>query len=206
MPAGALTKRARAPGWQAGAPLGRREQSTPGSNVWYGSSSVHPILGAGILIGVLCAIWTFVMGFTGWYKDPGMANAFFLVIPIEVAGLVWGLKRTSAEERTYRAQVVAGTLMSVVAGVIIICSSLVFTTVVFPEYFRELEGAQRQILQSQGKSAAEIEQAVRENASYTTAMGQAMAGFVGTFVTGILASAIIAIWVRDTRRKNALPR
>ncbi|MGB2714804.1 MAG: DUF4199 domain-containing protein [Vicinamibacterales bacterium] len=166
---------------------------------------MHPILSAGILIGVLCAIWTFVMGFTGWYKDPAMANAFFLVIPIEIAGLVWGLKRTSAEERTYRAQLVAGTLMSVVAGVIIVCSSLLFTTVAFPEYFRELEAAQRKIMQSQGKSAAEIEQVVRDNASSTTPMGQAMAGFVGTLVTGIVASAVIAIWVRDTRRKNAPP-
>lgn len=166
---------------------------------------MHPILSAGILIGVLCAIWTFVMGFTGWYKDPAMANAFFLVIPIEIAGLVWGLKRTSAEERTYRAQLVAGTLMSVVAGVIIVCSSLLFTTVAFPEYFRELEAAQRKIMQSQGKSAAEIEQVVRDNASSTTPMGQAMASFVGTLVTGIVASAVIAIWVRDTRRKNAPP-
>ena len=123
---------------------------------------MHPILSAGILIGALCAVWTFVMGFTGWYKDPTMATAFFLVIPIEIAGLVWGLKRTAAEERTYRAQVVAGTLMSVVAGVIIIASSLLFTTVVFPEYFREIEAAQRQMMESQGKPAAEIEQALRE--------------------------------------------
>ena len=140
---------------------------------------MHPILSAGLLIGALCAVWTFVMGFTGWYRDATMAWAFFLVVAIEIAGLIWGLKRTAAEERTYRAQVVAGTLMSVVAGVIIIASSLVFTTVVFPEYFEEL-GA---------------------NATSTTPMGQALDGFIGTLVTGILASAVIAIWVRDTRRK-----
>ena len=29
-----------------------------------------PTLTAGLLLGVLCGIWTFVMGFTGWYKDP----------------------------------------------------------------------------------------------------------------------------------------
>jgi len=161
---------------------------------------MHPILRTGIVIGVACAIWTFVMGFTGWYKDPAMANAFFLVIPIEIAGLVWGLRQTAGEERTYRAQVVAGTLMAAVAGVVIIASSLLFTTVAFPEYFRELEAGQRQIMQSAGKSAAEIEQAVRDNASFTTPMGQALAGFVGTLVTGILASAVIAIWVRDRRR------
>lgn len=166
---------------------------------------MHPILSTGILIGVLCGIWTFVMGFTGWYKDPSMANLFFLVIPIEIAGLYWGLKRTAAEERTYRGQVVAGTLMSVVAGVIIIASSLVFTTIAFPEYFEELEAAQRQILQSQGKPDAEIEQTVRDNASFTTPMGQALAGFIGTLVTGILASAVIAIGVRGRRQHLSTP-
>ena len=157
---------------------------------------MNPIPSAGILIGVLCAIWTFVMGFTGWYKDPVMLRAFFLVIPIEIGGLIWGLRKTAAQGRTYGGQVVAGTLMAVVAGLIIIVSSLLFTTVAFPDYFRELEAANRQILQAQGRSAAEIEEAVRASASMSTPMGQAMGGFIGTLVTGILASAVIAIVVR----------
>lgn len=158
---------------------------------------MNPILSAGLLIGVLCGIWTFVMGFTGWYKDPTLLNAFYLVILFEIGGLIWGLRRTAAEGRTYGGQVVAGTLMAVVAGVIIIGSSLLFTTVAFPDYFRELEAANRQMLQAQGKSAAEIDAAVEATAVAATPMGQAMAGFVGTLVTGILASAIIAIWVRS---------
>jgi hypothetical protein len=133
---------------------------------------MNPILGAGLSIGVLCAIWTFVMGFTGWYKDPVMLRAFFLVIPIEILGLIWGLRRTAAEGRTYRGQIVAGTLMAVVAGVIIICASLIFTTVAFPDYLSDIEPT-------------------------ATPMGQALGGFMGTLVTGILASAVIAIWVRS---------
>lgn len=159
----------------------------------------NPILSAGILIGVLCAIWTFVMGFTGWYKDPQMLPLFFLVIPIEIGGLLWGLRKTAAQGRNYKGQVVAGTLMAVIAGVIVICSSLIFTTVAFPDYFRELEAANRQMLQAQGKSALEIEEEIRTNAAASTPMGQAMAGFVGTLLTGIVASAIIAIFVRRKR-------
>jgi hypothetical protein len=157
---------------------------------------MNPILSAGLLIGVLCGVWTFVMGFTGWYKDPVLMNAFFAVILIEIGGLIWGLRKTAAQGRTYLGQVVAGTLMAVVAGVIIICSSLLFTTVAFPSYFTELEAAQRQMLQSQGKSPAEIDEAVRAAAVTATPMAQAMAGFIGTLVTGILASAVIAIAVR----------
>lgn len=157
---------------------------------------MNPILAAGLLIGVLCGVWTFVMGFTGWYKDPVMLNAFFLVIVIEVAGLLWGLRKTAAQGRTYSGQVVAGTLMSIVAGVVIICSSLLFTMVAYPDYFSELNAAQRQMMQQAGKTDAEITAAIQGAAGMQTPMANALAGFFGTFVTGVVASAIMAIWIR----------
>jgi hypothetical protein len=157
---------------------------------------MNPILAAGLAIGVLCGLWTFVMGMTGWYKDPAMVNAFFLVIVIEIAGLLWLLRRTAVQGRTYSGQVVAGTLASIVAGVVIICSSLLFTTVVYPDYFNEINAMQRQMLQAAGKSEAEINAAIAAAAGMQTPMGNAMAGFFGTFVTGVVASAIIGIWVR----------
>jgi len=160
---------------------------------------MNPILAAGLLIGVLCGAWTFVMGVTGWYKDPAMLNAFFLVIIIEIGGLIWGLQRTASQGRSYSGQVVAGTLMSIVAGFVIICSSLLFTMVVFPDYFSELNAAQREFMQRAGKSEQEITAAIDAAAGMQTPMSQAMAGFFGTFVTGVVASAIIAIWVRAKR-------
>jgi len=158
---------------------------------------MNPILSAGVLIGVLCGAWTFVMGWTGWFKDPVLLRLFFVVILIEIAGLVWGLRRTAKEGRTYGGQIVAGTMMAIIAGVIIIGSSLLFTTVVFPNYFNELQSAYRTILQQQGKSEAEIATLMQNEIAGQTPMGQAMAGFLGTLVTGIVSSAIIAIWVRS---------
>ncbi len=157
---------------------------------------MHPILSAGLLIGVLCGVWTFVMGFTGWYKDPVMLWAFFLVIVIEIVGLIWGLRQTAAEGRTYGGQIVAGTLMAVIAGVVIIGSSLLFTMVAFPDYFAELEAAQRQMLQAQGQTPEQIEAAIESGRTSATPMANAMSGFLGTLVTGILASAVIAVFVR----------
>ena len=158
---------------------------------------MNPILSTGLLIGVLCGAWSFVMGFTGWYRDPGKAWIFFVaVITIEVLGLIWGLRRTAKEGRNYRAQIVAGTLMAVVAGVIIICASLLFTMVVFPDYLAQVEAAQQGTLRAQGKSEAEIAEALLTLRETSTPMAQAMSGFVGTLVTGILASALIAIWAR----------
>ena len=151
---------------------------------------------AGLILGALVAAWTLVMGVTGWYKDPSHTAAFLLVIVIEVAGLIWGLRQTAAQGRTYSGQVVAGTLMSIVAGVIIIGASLLFTTVAFPEYFEEIAAVNRQVLQQQGKSPSEIEAEVAAWAKAQTPLRQAMNGFLGTFVTGVVVSAVVGIWIR----------
>jgi hypothetical protein len=157
---------------------------------------MNPILSAGLLTGVLCGLWTFVMGMTGWYKDPAMVRAFFVVVIIQVAGLIWGLRNTAAQGRTYSGQVVAGTMISMIAGVVIICSSLLFTTVAYPQYFTELEAVQRNLMRQQGIPDTEIEAAIRANAPMQTPMSQALSGFGGTFVFGVVESAIIGLWIR----------
>ncbi|HSC25797.1 MAG TPA: DUF4199 domain-containing protein [Vicinamibacterales bacterium] len=158
---------------------------------------MNPILNTGLLIGIACAVWTFVMGVTGWYKDPALIWLFFAVIvPIQVLGIAWGLRQTAAEGRGYTNQIVAGAMISIVAGVIIIVSSLLFTTVAFPDYFQELADVNRELLRQQGKSPAEIEETVKSSMAGASAMGHALQGFLGTLVTGILASAVIAIFFR----------
>jgi hypothetical protein len=157
---------------------------------------MNPIPAAGVLIGVLCGLWMFMMGFTGWYKDPTRVNLFFLVIVIEIAGLIWGLRSTAVQGRTYSGQVVAGTLMAVIAGVIIIGSSLVFTTVAFPDYFSEVNAVSREIMVKEGKSGAEIQEVLSAAAPMQTPLRNALTGFFGTFVTGVIASAIIGVWIR----------
>ena len=157
---------------------------------------MNPILSTGIMIGVLCSLWTMVMGSSGMYKDPSRAKLFFLVILIEFAGLVWGLRKTAREGRGYGGQILAGTMMAIVAGVIIIGSSLLFTTVLFPHYSQELEQMYRTTLQQQGKTEADIAAAVQANAASWTPMAQAMSGFLGTLVTGIVGSGVIGYFVR----------
>jgi uncharacterized membrane protein len=156
---------------------------------------MNTTLKGGILIGVLCGIWTFVMGFTGWYKDPAMLTAFYVVILLQIGVLVWGLRKTAAD-KPYGAQVGAGILMSVIGGVIIIASSLLFTTVAFPEYFDELRVAQTQMLISTGKTEAEAAAEVSMAAQFQTPGYQAVFGFIGTLVTGAVASVIIAAFAR----------
>jgi hypothetical protein len=151
---------------------------------------------AGLLLGGLVAVWTFVMGFTGWYKDPALLWLFFLVIPIQIGVLWWALTRGVALGQRYGAQVLMGTLASFIAGVVIVASSLLFTTVAFPHYFDDLRALHEENLRQAGRPADEIEREVAEAAAQNTPAANALAGFVGTVVTGVLASALIAVPLR----------
>ena len=160
---------------------------------------MYTVIKGGILIGLLCAMWTFVMGFTGWYKDPVMLNAFYVVILIEIGVLIWGLKITAAG-KTYGGQVAAGTLMAVIGGLILIGASLLFTTVVFPGYFDELRTVHAEMLRNAGTSEAEIAAELERGAQMQTTMMQAVVGFVGTVLTGVVGSLIMAVFIRKKQR------
>ncbi len=149
---------------------------------------------AGVLLGVLCVIWTFVMGFTGWYKDPVMLNLFFLVIPLEIGIVIWALRKTGTGA-TWGGQVVNGLVLSLVASVIIFAGSLLFTTVAFPSYFADLQAAQTQMLKSAGMSEAQIQSQVAASVAMQTPFMNALSGVIGTVITGIVVAAIAgAFW------------
>ena len=149
---------------------------------------------AGVLLGILCTIWTFVMGVTGWYKDPVMLNLFFLVIPLEIGIVIWALRKTAAGA-TWGGQIVNGLVLSLVAGVIIIAGSLVFTTVAFSTYFADIKAAQTELLRARGLSEADIRTQVAAAAAMQTPLVNALSGFVGTVVTGVIVAAIAgAFW------------
>jgi hypothetical protein len=157
---------------------------------------MNTILKAGIVLGVLVEIWTYLMGFTGWYQDPALMNLFWVVIAIQIAVLMWALKRTAAEGRGWGGQVGAGTLISLIAGVFVIVGSLIFTMVVFPNYFTELAAVQEQMLRTAGQSEEQIRQTMEMTAKTSTPVMQALFGFLGTVITGIVVSMIIGAFVK----------
>jgi hypothetical protein len=136
------------------------------------------------------------MGYTGWYKDPAMVNAFFLVIPLQIAVLWWALRKTAAEGRRFGGQLLAGLLISLVAGVIIFAGSYLFTTVLFPGYFDDVAAVSEQVYRSQGKSDAEIQALMESYRKGATPLMNSLTGLIGTVVTGLVASALIGAFVR----------
>ena len=157
---------------------------------------MKPIPKAGIALGILVVLWTFIMGLTGWYKHPTLLNLFWVVILIQIGVLVWGLRLTAREGKSYWGQVSAGTLMSLVGGVIIFLGSMLFTTVVFPEYFNDLRKMGEEVLRTQGMSEGDIKTALDTQAQMQTPFIQALSGFIGTLATGLVVSLIVGAFVR----------
>lgn len=86
-----------------------------------------------------------------------------------------------------------------IGGLIIVVGSLVFTMVVFPDYFRELATVQEQQLRAAGRPEPEIRQMMEMTAKTSTPAMQALFGFLGTLITGVVVSAIIGAFVRAKR-------
>lgn len=154
------------------------------------------IVTAGVILGVLCGLWTMAMGYTGWYRDPVLLNLFWVVILIEILVLVWGLRKTAAEGRGYGGQFVAGLLISIIGGLIVIGSSMLFTAVLFPNYFQELAAINEQMLRDAGRTEDEIAAAMAAYRAGATPLMNALLGFIGTVAIGVVATLIIAAFVR----------
>ena len=168
---------------------------------------MQPILAGGLLIGVLCSAWIFIQGLAGFYKDPALFTLFIPIVTVmEVAVLIWALRKTAALGRTYSGQVVAGTLMALIGGVMIICASMLLTSVLVPTFFTDINEMSRQVMRKAGQSEQQINDAIAAVAWTQTSFLNALAGFMGTVMTGVVASAIIAIWVRAGRSGPAVTR
>ncbi|MDP1830455.1 MAG: DUF4199 domain-containing protein [Geothrix sp.] len=154
-----------------------------------------PTLRAGLILGGSVAAWIFIMGFTGWYKHPTLLVLFWLVIPLQI-GILIGALRGTAPATGYGRQVWNGVSISLLGSMIIFAASLLFTTKAFPHYFQDLEALGRQMMAKQGLSTEQIETAVRLQAPMQTPRASAMAGAIGTVVTGFLTSVVAAVWLR----------
>ena len=158
---------------------------------------MNTIVKAGLILGILCEVWTYLIGFTGWYKDPALVSLFYVVILIQVAVLIWGLMQTAKEGRKYGGQVMAGTLISAVAAVIIFAGSLLFTSVVFPNYFDDISAMTQEQMADRGMSGEEIQQVMDAQAAFMNPMVNAITGAIMTIITGCIFSLIIAAFVRS---------
>jgi len=155
----------------------------------------------GSILGILVVLWTFIMGFTGWYRHPSLLFLMWLTIPLQIGILVLML-RGSASTLGYLRQVQNGVGASVIASAIIFVGSLLFTLVVFPSYFAEMEALGRLRMAQQGFSSEQIEAVLKAGGPMQTSLGRAFAWALGTWITGLFTS--LAAAVKYHRRRTPM--
>ncbi|HEU4333675.1 MAG TPA: DUF4199 domain-containing protein [Candidatus Eisenbacteria bacterium] len=156
---------------------------------------MNVILKYGIVLGILVEIWTAIVIAMGWHKDPALLLLFFVVIPIEITVLVMALKSTAASAE-YGKQFLTGFGIALVGGVLVALGSIVLTTVVFPNYFAEIRAAGEAMLQKAGLPAEQIEAQLKANEGMYNPWQNALSGFLGTSITGLVVSAIAGAFLR----------
>jgi hypothetical protein len=163
------------------------------------------IIRGGILLGVLVTIWTYVFGLSGMHRNMGTAMLFPIVATvIELAVLVWALRRTAAEGRGWGGQVSAGTLLAFIGGCLIFATSIFYVSMVHPTYFAEVNAAGEAFYRSQGWDEARIQQAMAQSAPMQTPMIQGLMGLAATVITGLVLSMILGLFIRS-RTPQATP-
>ncbi|NWJ40641.1 MAG: DUF4199 domain-containing protein [Geothrix sp.] len=158
---------------------------------------MHPTLRYGVLLGLGVAAWTCIFNLLGWHRQPPLYLLRFILVVVayQVALLIWALRATAADGG-YGRQVWAGVSISLLGSLIIYATSILFTTVVFPNHLQEAVAASRQLMAAQGLSPEQIEAVVKAQAPMQTPRASAMAGVFGTVMTGLFTSVIAAVWFR----------
>jgi hypothetical protein len=165
---------------------------------------MNVIIRGGVLLGVLVTIFTWIYTFSGMHRNIGAAMTFPLVATlIEVVVLVWALKKTAAQGRHYLGQVSAGTMLAFVGGCLIFATSWMLTAQLYPDYFAEVNAAGAEYYRAQGMDDAAVQAELAKSASMQTSGMQAVMGFVATVITGLIVSAVAAIWIRHKGAKPA---
>ena len=152
---------------------------------------------AGVILAVLVLVWILIHGFTGWYKDPGMSWTFWMVIPFQIILLVWMLKNTAKQGFGYGKQVMAGLVMSLVAGAIIFVGSYVIQTMVFPTYAQDVKTMTEQVFTAKGWAPEKVQAELAKVTPMLSPLMSACRGFIGTVVTGFVVALIAGVLIRQ---------
>lgn len=150
----------------------------------------------GLVLALLLAGWMYVIGFMGWYRHPTMQYLFWLVVAIQVVVLTLVIRREANQGAGFATKFVRGAGTSAIAAPLVFLNSLLFTQVVFPNYFEEIRAAQESLLRSQGLPESQIKETLQIAASMQNPYLQALFGAIGTIVTGIVVSLVASAVVK----------
>ena len=153
---------------------------------------------AGIVFGAIVVVFQMILGFTGIYKNPALGWVFPVVATAITAGvLFWALKQTAAEGKRYWGLVGTGMVIALIACVLIIGGSLLYTSVLFPDYADIALAQAAEQFEASGLPEEQIEVQMKATEWLVSPVPSAILGAVMTLITSFVVSLIVAAIVKQ---------
>jgi hypothetical protein len=157
---------------------------------------MNAVLKGSVALAVTVALVSILIAVTGLHTNPMVSGLVSILVFVlcTVAAVVWVLKQTAAEN-SYGRQLLNGLLLGVVSGVLIFVFSWLLLTVVFPNYLDESKDATIALLENAGMPEAQLDAQIAK-VEAATPISNAFSGTIGTIITSLIVSAIVAIFIR----------
>ena len=153
----------------------------------------------GVILGCAVAVLSLVFGLAGWHRTYEMSFVFLAIaILLNLVAVVLCL-REGASSESWLGQVKNALVVGLVGAAIIFVTSLLLTTVVFPEYFTEMAEGFRETFTEMGLSEAEVGEQMAATSAFSP-VRSALDGVVGTIATSLLVGMIAGVWLRRTKQ------
>ena len=151
---------------------------------------------ASLILVALVSLLSIAIQVTGLNANFLVGQSLFLVgaIVLNVAIVIWALSRT-ATTAGYGGQVAHATTIGLLAGVLIILTSWILLSVVFPDAIDQMRTGAIAYMDSQNV-APEVYQKQMKALEAATPMSQSVPGGFGTFFTSLVTGAVFGFFKR----------
>lgn len=159
---------------------------------------LRQILRSSAVLVVAVSVLTVAIHLTGLHRRFPLGQTLFIAGAISInLFVVYGALAARATEFRYRQQIFLALGIGVVAGALIVLSSWLLLTFVFPDAVEQMRQAALETLRAADMPAAEFERQ-KEVLDAATPLSQAIPGGLGTLTTSLIAGLGIG-WFRSRR-------
>jgi hypothetical protein len=150
----------------------------------------------GLLTGLAVAGWTYLEYLFGWHTNTVGRYSGLLAIVFPAIGIITGIRAYRDQDKggviTYWEAVLAGVVITAIAGLIVACFTYLYYTSIHPGLVDFLVEKKRQALTERQATAAQITAQLRQVRDYhrpLTLTLRSLGGFMGF---GLITSLILA--------------
>jgi len=158
----------------------------------------------GVILGLVYIVWLYLSYFLGLHTDGITKVQIVVLVSLFFSAIVLFLGLLAARKEdsglSYSEGLKSGAIISLIGGLIAACGQFGYFTWIHPEFTEYMVEISRQHFEGQGIEGKDLAEALEgARASFGRNSYMVQSG-VGLFVTGILISAVLMMFLRSRQR------